>query len=152
MYQLRKTLAIPISVSEAWEFFSFPDNLSKITPSYMNFKILYRSDAGEMYPGMIISYKVNPLFKISIKWTTEITQIKKHKYFIDNQIQGPYKIWHHEHHFKEIKNGTEMRDLLFYNVPFGLIGKLVHQIFIRKRIEEIFYFREVKIKELFGSF
>lgn len=151
MYQLKKTQNIPISLVEAWDFFSQPDNLGKITPPYMNFKILSRSDAGEMYPGMIITYKLSPLFSFTLKWSTEITQIREHKYFIDNQIQGPYKIWHHEHHFKEINNGTEMRDVLFYGVPFGLLGQILHKLFIRKRVQEIFDFRETKIKELFGS-
>jgi len=151
MHQLRKTQNILISVKEAWAFFSQPENLAKITPSNMNFNILSRSDAGEMYPGMIITYKVSPLFNLSINWATEISQIKEHKYFIDNQIQGPYKIWHHEHHFKETENGTEMRDVLFYEVKFGFFGQLLHKLFIRKRIEEIFNYREDKIKELFGS-
>jgi ligand-binding SRPBCC domain-containing protein len=151
MYQLKITQNIPISLIEAWDFFSQPDNLGKITPQYMNFNILSRSDAGEMYPGMIITYRLSPLFNFTVKWATEITQIKEHRYFIDNQIQGPYKIWHHEHHFKEINNGTEMRDILFYDVPFGFIGQILHKIFIRKRVQEIFDFRETKIKELFGS-
>jgi ligand-binding SRPBCC domain-containing protein len=151
MHQFRKTQNISVTIREAWEFFSQPDNLENITPSYMNFKILSRSDAGEMYPGIITTYKVSPLFNISVKWITEITQIKENKYFIYNQIKGPYKIWHHEHHFKEIENGTEVRDILFYEVRFGLIGQLLHKIFIKKRIEEIFNYRELKIKELFGS-
>jgi len=151
MYQLRKTQNIPISVSEAWDFFSKPDNLAKITPEYMNFKILSKSDAGEMYPGMFITYTVSPLFHLSLNWATEITQIKQHKYFIDNQVKGPYKIWHHEHHFKAIDGGTEMRDVLFYDMPYGFLGRLVHKLFIQKRVEEIFEFRERKIKELFGS-
>jgi len=151
MYQLKRTLNLPIPIYEAWNFFSKPENLGKITPSYMNFNILSRSDAGEMYPGMIITYKISPLFNIKVKWSTEISQIKEYKYFIDNQIHGPYKIWHHEHHFKENKNGTEMRDILYYAVPFGFIGHLAHKIFIRKRVEEIFNYREIKIKELFGS-
>ncbi|HAF28713.1 MAG TPA: hypothetical protein DCG75_06655 [Bacteroidales bacterium] len=152
MYQLKITQNIPISLIEAWDFFSQPDNLGKITPQYMNFNILSRSDAGEMYPGMIITYRLSPLFNFTVKWATEITQIKEHRYFIDNQIQGPYKIWHHEHHFKKINNGTEMRDILFYDVPLGFIGQILHKIFIRKRVQEIFDFRETKIKELFGSF
>ena len=151
MYQLKKTQNISGTLQEAWEFFSQPENLEKITPPYMNFKILSRSEVSEMYPGMIITYKISPLFNIAIKWSTEITQIRDNKYFIDNQIKGPYKIWHHEHHFKEIKNGIEMRDILFYDVGFGIIGKLLHKFFIKKRVLEIFKYRELKIKELFSS-
>ena len=152
MYQVKRVQRIPITIENAWDFFSKPDNLAKITPPYMNFSILARSDAGEMYPGMIISYRVSPLFNISIKWATELTQVKEYKYFIDNQIKGPYRIWHHEHHFKKIDGGVEMRDVLFYDVAYNFLGKLLYKLFIRKRVEEIFNYREDKIKELFGSF
>ncbi len=108
MYQLRRKQKIPISIDKAWKFFSNPENLGLITPAYMNFRILSRSDAGDMYPGMIISYRLNPLFKMQVKWATEITQVKEKEYFIDNQIKGPYKIWHHEHRFKPLNRGIEM--------------------------------------------
>jgi len=151
MYQLKRSQNIPATLVEAWNFFSKPDNLARITPSYMNFNILAKSDAGEMYPGMIISYTVSPLLNVTIKWATEITQVKEYRYFIDNQIKGPYRIWHHEHHFKEVEGGIEMKDILFYEVRYGLIGYFLHEFFIKKRIEEIFNYREHKIKELFGS-
>jgi len=150
MYSIKRTQNIPIDLLKAWDFFSKPDNLKLITPDDLSFKILSRSDAGEMYPGMIVSYTISPMFRISIKWTTEITQVKENKYFIDNQINGPYKIWHHEHHFKETTNGVEMKDILFYEMPLGFIGNFFHRLFIKDIIEEIFNYREQKIKELFG--
>jgi len=151
MYKIRKTQEIPINISRAWDFFSKPENLGLITPSYMKFSIISRSDVGDMYPGMIITYTLSPVLDIKIKWATEITQIKEHKYFIDNQIKGPYTIWHHEHHFNEIENGIEMTDILFYDLPFGFIGRLGHELFVKKKVEEIFSYRENKIKELFGK-
>ncbi|OFX27612.1 MAG: hypothetical protein A2041_03060 [Bacteroidetes bacterium GWA2_31_9b] len=151
MYKIRKTQQIPINISRAWDFFSKPENMGLITPSYMKFSIISRSDVGDMYPGMIITYTISPVLDIKIKWATEITQIKKHKYFIDNQIKGPYTIWHHEHHFNEIENGIEMTDILFYDLPYGFIGRFVHEIFVKKKVEEIFSYREHKIKELFGK-
>ncbi len=151
MYKLQQIQHIPVDINEAWNFFSSPDNLKLITPEYMNFKILNRSDVGDMYPGMIITYTISPLFNLSIKWATEITQLKDHKYFIDNQIKGPYKIWHHEHHFKETDKGVEMRDVLFYELSYGFLGKLVYKLFVKKRVEEIFNYRYKKIKELFNN-
>jgi len=150
MYSIKRTQNIPIDLLKAWDFFSKPDNLKLITPDDLSFKILSRSDAGEMYPGMIVSYTISPMFHISIKWTTEITQVKENKYFIDNQINGPYKIWHHEHHFKKTTDGVEMKDILFYEMPLGFIGNFFHRLFIKDKIEEIFNYREQKIKELFG--
>ncbi|MEA2105178.1 MAG: SRPBCC family protein [Bacteroidota bacterium] len=151
MYQISRKQNIPISIDKAWAFFSNPENLGQITPTSMNFKILSRSDAGDMYPGMIITYRLTPLFKIQIKWATEITQVKKNIYFIDNQIKGPYKLWHHEHRFKSINQGVEMNDILYYDLPWGILGKFAHYIFIRQKVNEIFSFRAQKIKELFGS-
>ena len=150
MYQIKRTQVIPTTIKKAWSFFCNPENLKQITPSYLSFKILSRSDAGEMYPGMIITYKISPVFNIRINWATEITQVKDQKYFIDNQIKGPYKIWHHEHHFTEIDNCIEMKDILYYEMPFGYFGKLLHTIFVKNKPEEIFNYRAQKIKELFG--
>jgi len=150
MYKLKKVQTIPITLPRAWDFFSKPENLGLITPSYMKFTILERSDVGDMYPGMIITYQISPVFDMSIKWATEITQIKEFKYFIDNQIKGPYTIWHHEHHFKEIEGGIEMTDILFYELPFGFLGRFAHKVFVKQKVDEIFHYREQKIKELFG--
>jgi len=150
MYQIKRIQNIPIELKKAWDFFSQPDNLKLITPDYLNFKILSKSDAGEMYPGMIITYTLSPLFHISINWATEISQVKEYKYFIDNQIKGPYKIWHHEHHFKETEQGVEMRDILYYEIPYGFLGRFLHKLIIGKKVNEIFNYREQKIKELFG--
>ena len=151
MYKLKTVQNIPTTISRAWDFFSKPENLGLITPSSMKYSILEKSIAGDMYPGMIISYQLTPVFNISIKWATEITQIKEFKYFIDNQIKGPFTIWHHEHHFKEIENGIEMTDILFYDLPYGIFGKLLHKFIVKKKMDEIFHYREQKIKELFGT-
>jgi len=151
MYKLKRVQNIPITINRAWDFFSKPENLGLITPSFLNYDIIERSDVGDMYPGMIITYKLSPVLHISIKWATEITQIKEFKYFIDNQIKGPFTIWHHEHHFKEIENGIEVTDILFYDLPYGILGRLVHKLFVKKKMDEIFYYREQKLKELFGK-
>ncbi len=151
MYQVKRKQNIPITLEKAWDFFSNIDNLVKITPVHLNYKIHSRSDAGEMYPGMIITYYISPILNLSIKWGTEITQIKEHSYFIDNQIKGPFKIWHHEHRFMEKGNSVEVNDILYYDIPYGFIGRFLNKFFISKRVNDIFDYREQKIKELFGS-
>jgi ligand-binding SRPBCC domain-containing protein len=102
-----------------------------------------------MYPGMFISYKVSPVLGIKLNWITEITQISKSKFFIDEQRKGPYQIWHHEHHFKEMDNGVEMHDILYYHIPFGIFGRVADVIFVHKKVKQIFSFREKRISELF---
>lgn len=151
MYNIQSKINIPISLEEAWNFFSQPKNLSKITPKEMGFNITSKNLAEEMYPGMIITYKVSPLFGLKLDWMTEITQVNKHKYFVDEQRVGPYKIWHHQHHFKSIKGGVEVTDIVDYVIPFGILGKIAHPIIVKPQLNKIFQFREERIVELFGK-
>lgn len=150
MYTLERTQRIPISLEEAWNFFQNPGNLSKITPSEMGFDIL--SEVPEkMYPGLFIHYKVSPLFGIKMNWTTEITYVQEPNYFVDEQRVGPYSIWHHEHHFKEIEGGVEMLDRVNYKIPLGILGKIAHPIVVKSKLEEIFEYRIQRVEEIFGK-
>ena len=150
MYTLKRTQRIPISIEEAWDFFQNPGNLSKITPSEMGFETL--SDVPEkMYPGLFIHYKVSPLFGIKMNWTTEITYVQEPNYFVDEQRVGPYAIWHHEHHFKEIEGGVEMLDRVNYKIPLGILGKIAHPLVVKGKLEEIFEFRIKRVEEIFGK-
>ena len=141
---------LPISIDEAWDFFSDPKNLKTITPDYMGFHIL--SGAGRpMYPGQLIQYIVTPVAGIKTKWVTEITHVKEKEYFVDEQRYGPYSMWHHQHHFKTIEGGTEMVDLVHYRVPFGFIGSIANSLLVKSELEKIFSYRYQKIIELFGK-
>jgi len=104
-----------------------------------------------MYEGMIITYKISPLLGIKLNWMTEITHVKEGEYFVDEQRFGPYALWHHEHHFKAIKGGVLMNDILHYAIPFGPIGRLTNAVYVGKQIEKIFTYREKAIKDLFGE-
>ncbi|MBI3520331.1 MAG: SRPBCC family protein [Bacteroidetes bacterium] len=151
-YSIKSTQHLPVSLKEAWDFFSSPNNLQHITPPDMSFVITSdRKDGEVMYPGQIITYTLKPLFGIKVKWMTEITHVKDGDYFIDEQRFGPYKLWHHRHSFKETANGVEMYDEVNYVLPFGFIGAIAHWLFIRKRIEGIFTFRKKVVEELFGK-
>ena len=140
-------------MAEAWDFFSSPNNLAKITPDDMEFTVTSAVDPNQkMYPGMIITYKVSPLFGIKLNWMTEITQVEPEQYFIDEQRFGPFKFWHHQHHFKAIPNGVEMTDVLTYGLPMGILGQMAHGIMVGNKIKAIFAFREKKTIELFGNY
>ncbi len=110
----------------------------------------YNGDT-KMYPGMIITYKVSPVFGIKMDWMTEITHVKEGVYFVDEQRFGPYALWHHQHHFKEVPGGVLMTDILNYAVPYGIIGRLGNSILVKKQIAKIFAFREKAITALFGA-
>lgn len=151
LYALRTVQRLPISIEEAWSFFSDPKNLKVITPNYMGFDIVSGGDQ-PMFAGQIIQYIVKPVAGIKTKWVTEITHVNEPSHFVDEQRFGPYDLWHHKHFFKEIKGGVEMTDVVDYKLPFGFIGQMVHKPLVRRKLEEIFDFRRKKLVELFGEF
>lgn len=152
MHTLYYTQKIPLSIDECWEFFSSPKNLKAITPKHLGFKILNDKDISTMYAGQIIHYKIKPFWCLSVKWVTEITHIQKGVYFIDEQRIGPYKLWHHEHHFEPIPNGVLMHDIVYYQLFFGSIGRAINSFWVKKAVESIFEFRKEKLKEIFGIY
>ena len=105
---------VPVDLATAWDFFSSPKNLAKITPQHMGFQITNKYEVGKMYPGMLITYKVSPLLGIKLDWCTEITHVKDQVYFVDEQRFGPYAMWHHQHHF-------EYASSLHYQVEYMLL-------------------------------
>jgi len=153
IYVLKTQQAIPITLDEAWEFFSSPLNLAKITPADMSFVVT--SDVNpntKMYAGMIITYKISPLPGIKMNWMTEITHIADKQYFVDEQRFGPYTLWHHQHHFKEVAGGVLMNDILHYAIPYGVIGRLSNSVFVGNKVKQIFTFREKAIEKMFGAY
>lgn len=151
IYTLHKKQKLPITVEQAWEFLSKPENLKTITPDYMGFIILSGADR-PMYQGQIIQYIVTPVMGIKTKWVTEITHMVENKYFVDEQRFGPYALWHHKHFIKEIDGGVEMEDIIDYKVPFGILGQLVQPFLVKPKLEEIFSYRKEKLEALFGVY
>ena len=139
---------IPRPLPEVWNFFSRPENLNAVTPEDMHFEILTDVGGKPMYEGMFIRYKIRPILNIPMHWCTEISHIKDQEYFVDEQRSGPYAIWHHEHHFKAVSGGTEMKDLLYYAIPFGPIGRLANALFVSKKIDGIFKFRAKALPQI----
>ena len=121
-----------------------------ITPESMKFEVISGADR-PMFPGQIIQYKVTPFAGIKTTWVTEITHVQDKKYFVDEQRFGPYALWHHKHFIKEIPGGIEMEDIVDYKLPFGIIGRVTHPILVKKKLQEIFNYREQKLISLFGT-
>ena len=137
-----------MTLDSSWNFFSDPRNLPKITPPWLNLKIT--SDLPDkMYEGMIITYKVYPFLGIPSNWVTEITQVKEKNFFIDEQRFGPYKFWHHQHHFKQIDEGIEMEDIVTYALPLDPLSRPINSLFLENKVKEIFEFRKEVLKKLY---
>jgi ligand-binding SRPBCC domain-containing protein len=151
VYELRRTQLIKAPIDEIWAYFSSPANLTALTPAYMKFTITSQNMPPETYPGQIITYKVSPVAGIALFWMTEITQVLKNKLFVDEQRIGPYKIWHHEHHFEQQADGVLMTDIVHYCLPVYFLGQLAHELFIKKQLRDIFDYRHRKIDERFSA-
>lgn len=139
---------LPVSMEKAWTFFSSPENLNLITPPEMKFEILVDLPE-EVHTGLMIHYRIRPMLNIPMRWTTEITAVEKHQFFIDEQIRGPYRVWHHEHHFRKVDGGVWMTDKLNYDVGWGVFGWLAGKLWVDKQVQEIFEYRKGKLEELF---
>ena len=150
VHRLVSIQKLPLPLEETWKFFSNPHNLLTITPRFLNLKVTNELVGDEAYTGQIITYKVKPVAGIGVSWMTEITHLEKEKIFVDEQRKGPYKLWHHQHHFKSIEGGTEMRDIIHYRLPFGVIGETIHPL-VKKKLLEIFHFRFETVIKLFGD-
>lgn len=126
--------------------------LKEITPEQMGLEVTHNTGLGKMYPGMIITYKVSPLFGIKLNWTTEITQVKAREYFVGEQRIGPYKNWHHQHKIEPIANGVLLTDIVTYQPPFGFIGAIANAVFIKKQLRSIFDYRTIALEKKFGKY
>lgn len=148
MHTIRQEQFLPISLDKAWAFFATPENLNRITPEDMVFQIT--SELPEkMYEGLIITYVIRPIFNIPVNWRTEITQIREYEFFVDEQRKGPYRVWHHEHHFKEVQGGVIMTDIVQYDIGKSFMGWIAGQLFVHKRVKQIFDYRYQMLEQYF---
>ncbi len=150
MYRLTHEQLVKSDIEAVWRFFADPRNLQKLTPGQLTMEP--RDDLpDEMYEGQLIRYKIRPLAGISLPWTSMITSLSPGSHFIDEQVEGPFKFWHHEHRFEAQGSKTLIQDILHYQLPFGIVGKLFHPLLVRNKLNQIFAFRKRQLNELFGK-
>lgn len=150
IFQFTASQLVPASLDQVWDFFSSPRNLTVITPPDMGFEIL-SPVPNDMEPGLLITYRVRPLWGVPVQWVTEITHVHPKRFFVDEQRFGPYRFWHHRHTFEPQDNGVLMTDLVHYAVAVPPIDKLINHFLVQPRLREIFSYRQRKIAEIFGS-
>ena len=147
LHRLDARQVLPVTLAEAWDFFSDPRNLARITPPSLGFEVT-GAPAERMYAGMIVTYRVRPLFGVPVSWVTEITHVDEPHRFVDEQRFGPYRFWHHQHLFREIEGGVETRDLVHYALPPG--GFAAGPLLVAPRLREIFAHRREVLERTFG--
>lgn len=150
-HRLYREQQLNCDIETAWDFFSSPKNLSKITPKDMGFTVLSDYNSEQITEGMAIDYIVSPLLKVPLKWRTRITHVEPNISFTDFQEKGPYKYWNHFHEFIPNKDGVLMKDTVDYELPFGFLGKIAHRLFVKKKLAHIFDFRYSVLEKLFNK-
>jgi len=151
IYKLTRKQIIHAQLDQVWDFFSSPENLDALTPQDMGFEITSQKPLDPMHRGQLIDYVVSPILKLPLKWRTEIIEVVPKEKFIDYQLKGPYKLWRHTHYFKPTEDGIEMIDEVEYSLPLGILGRFVHFIFVKSKLENIFDYRYRKVEETFNS-
>ena len=147
IHTLSSTTIIPRPLSEVFDFFSKAENLDKLTPTYLKFKIATPLPI-KMEVGTLIDYQLK-LHGIPFSWKTKITKWKPPFLFEDSQLQGPYKIWIHEHKFEEVNGVVHMHDYLQYESPGWFLEPVINALYVKKNVESIFNYREQALKEIF---
>jgi len=149
IHTLRRQQVVRASLEEVWDFFSTPRNLDALTPDELCFRIVGEI-AETMYEGQIIEYRVRFIKGIWSRWVTEITHVRDKSFFVDEQRLGPYKLWHHEHHFIPEGDGVRLVDRITYVIGFGFLGDLVDRLWVHRKLARIFDYRQEKTATLFG--
>ena len=149
LYTLESNQFINKPIEEIFQFFSKPENLSVITPAKLGFKILSPNPI-KMEVGRLIDYNIY-LLGIPIHWRTLITDYEPPNMFVDQQIKGPYAMWHHTHTFHKVKGGVEIKDRVVYSIPFGFLGRLLNYLWIKRDLNNIFLHRKKVIDKLFEN-
>ena len=150
VYSLSQEQKIPVPIDQAWEFFSSPRNLEAMTPPKMGFKIV-SLPSEILYEGEIIEYSVKVLPGVWIPWVSEIKALQTGKSFVDDQISGPFKFWHHRHSFEETSGGTVVKDLIHYSVGFSFFGEIARVLVVTNQLEKMFKHRRLVLDEKFGK-
>jgi ligand-binding SRPBCC domain-containing protein len=149
VHSLSQEQALPISRDEAWEFFSSPRNLEEMTPPGMGFKIV-SLPSETLYEGEIVQYSVKALPGIWIPWVSEIKAVVEGECFVDDQISGPFRFWHHRHSFVSVEGGTVVRDLIHYAVGFGPFGEIARHLVVKRQLDGMFQHRRSTLEKKFG--
>ncbi len=149
VYTLLQTQRIPRPIGEVFDFFSDASNLDLLTPAWLHFEIRTPTPI-EMRIGTQIAYTIR-WYGVPISWLTEIIDWQPGRQFVDTQVRGPYRLWHHTHRFEADGGETVMEDMVRYALPLGLIGRIAHAMVVQRDIRTIFEFRAEKIRGLMGS-
>jgi ligand-binding SRPBCC domain-containing protein len=148
-HTLHREQELPGDPATVFEFFADAGNLEAITPPWLRFAIVTPRPIA-MGPGALIEYRLT-LHRLPISWLTQIEVWEPGVRFVDVQLTGPYRLWHHTHEFAgDGSGGTIMRDTVRYALPFGPLGEVARRAVVARDLERIFDFRRAEVARRMG--
>ena len=144
IHRLTRTLYLPCAQPEVFAFFAEAENLSRITPPELDFRITQAPE--HMAAGVTIEYRLS-LFGVPFSWQTEISRWDPPRLFVDEQRKGPYRVWHHTHTFMEVEGGTQIDDEVYYALPLYPLGEVALPL-VRAQLKRIFDYRQQAIRSI----
>ena len=146
--RLERVQFVERPVREVFGFFSRAENLERITPPWLSFRLLTPGPI-EMRMGATIEYPLR-LHGLPLRWVSLIEQWEEGHGFVDRQLRGPYRLWRHQHEFTEVDGATRVEDRVQYALPLGRVGSLVGTPIVRRDLARIFDYRRAAVAELLG--
>jgi ligand-binding SRPBCC domain-containing protein len=143
---LERAQRLTVPVEEVFAFYADARNLEAITPPWLGFRVITPGRI-EMAPGTLIEYRLR-LHGIPVRWLTRITEWVPGRSFVDEQVRGPYSLWHHTHTFEPDGAGTIIRDRVRYRLPLGPLGALAHLALVRRDLARIFAYRQTAVERV----
>jgi ligand-binding SRPBCC domain-containing protein len=148
IYKLHCELLVKRPLKETFAFFENPANLGRITPPWLSFNIVTKNvDMGE---GAQFDYVIRWLC-LPMKWRSLITKYAPPCEFVDEQLIGPYKTWHHRHTFEESHDGVVVGDHLEYSLPLGPLGAIAQAVMVKRQLESVFRYRQSALAKIFAG-
>ena len=149
IHSLRREQMVRAEPDEVFAFFAQARNLELLTPSWLRFEVL-TPEPVEMCEGTLIDYRLR-LHGAPLRWRSRIESWEPGRSFVDRQVRGPYRLWHHRHEFEASARGTLVRDIVHYALPFGPLGQLAHALLVQRDLGRIFDFRREAVVRVLGA-
>lgn len=149
LHLLERTQRLSRPPDEVFHFFADALNLERITPTWLGFSVV-TPEPIEMRAGTLIDYRLR-FHGSALSWRTEIALWDPPRRFVDVQLAGPYRVWHHTHTFEPDGDGTVMHDVVRYGLPLGPLGELARMVVVRRDLDRIFDFRQQEVARILGA-
>jgi ligand-binding SRPBCC domain-containing protein len=146
VHRLEREQVLRRSLHDVFEFFAQARNLERITPDWLRFEVRTPGQI-QMGEGTLIEYRLR-VHRVPLRWVSRIELWEEDRCFVDRQIRGPYRLWHHRHEFSAVPAGTRVRDRVDYALALGAVGELAHPLFVRRDLERIFDHRHQAVARL----